>query len=48
MVLPRLREITGESVQIYRREGTERVCIAAIEAPTGLRDTVPVGTYAFR
>ena len=44
MVLPRLREITGESVQIYRREGTERVCIAAIEPPTGLRDTVPVGT----
>ena len=44
MVLPRLREITGESVQIYRREGTERVCIAAMEPPTGLRDTVPVGT----
>ncbi len=44
MVLPRLREITGESVQIYRREGTERVCIAAMEPPTGLRDTFPVGT----
>lgn len=42
-VLPRLREITGESVQIYRREGIERVCIAAMEPPTGLRDTVLVG-----
>ncbi|WP_347955907.1 IclR family transcriptional regulator [Gordonia aichiensis] len=44
MVLPRLQEITGESVQLYRREGAERVCIAAAEPPTGLRDTVPEGT----
>ncbi len=44
MVLPRLRDITGESVQVYRREGAERVCVAAMEPPTGLRDTVPVGT----
>lgn len=43
-ILPRLREITGESVQLYRREGTSRVCIAALEPPAGLRDTVPVGT----
>lgn len=42
-ILPRLREITGESVQLYRREGTSRVCIAALEPPAGLRDTVPVG-----
>lgn len=42
-VLPRLREITGESVQLYRREGNERVCVAALEPPAGLRDTVPVG-----
>ncbi len=42
-VLPRLREITGESVQLYRREGTSRVCIAAMEPPAGLRDTVLVG-----
>ncbi|WP_328353717.1 IclR family transcriptional regulator [Mycobacterium sp. NBC_00419] len=42
-VLPRLREITGESVQLYRLEGTSRVCIAALEPPAGLRDTVPVG-----
>ncbi|MEZ0366739.1 IclR family transcriptional regulator [Mycobacterium sp. pUA109] len=43
VVLPRLREITGESVQLYRREGTARICIAALEPPAGLRDTVPVG-----
>ncbi len=42
-VLPRLREITGESVQLYRREGSWRVCIATVEPPAGLRDTVPVG-----
>jgi DNA-binding IclR family transcriptional regulator len=42
-VLPQLRESTGESVQLYRREGTSRVCIAALEPTAGLRDTVPVG-----
>ncbi len=44
VVLPRLRELTGESVQLYRREGTSRICVAALEPPAGLRDTVPVGT----
>ncbi len=43
-VLPRLRDITGESVQLYRRDGTQRICIATAEPPSGLRDTVPVGT----
>ncbi|MBN9636748.1 MAG: IclR family transcriptional regulator, partial [Actinobacteria bacterium] len=43
-VLPRLREITGESVQLYRREGMVRVCVMALEPPSGLRDTVPVGS----
>lgn len=43
-VLPRLRELTGESVQLYRREGNARVCVASLEPPVGLRDTVPVGT----
>jgi DNA-binding IclR family transcriptional regulator len=42
-VLPRLREITGESVQLYRREGTSRICVAAMEPLAGLRDTVLVG-----
>jgi len=43
-VLPRLRDITGESVQLYRRDGTQRVCVAAAEPASGLRDTVPVGS----
>lgn len=43
-ILPRLRELTGESVQLYRREGAARVCVASLEPPVGLRDTVPVGT----
>lgn len=43
VVLSALREATGESVQLYRREGTERVCVAALEPSAGLRDTVPVG-----
>lgn len=44
VVLPRLREITGESVQLYRREGDHRLCIASAEPHSGLRDTVPVGS----
>jgi DNA-binding IclR family transcriptional regulator len=43
-VLPRLRDITGESVQLYRRDGIHRICIASAEPTSGLRDTVPVGT----
>jgi len=42
-VLPRLRDRTGESVQLYRRDGAHRVCISTAEPPSGLRDTVPVG-----
>ena len=42
-VLPRLRETTDESVQVYRRDGDRRVCVASAEPLTGLRDTVPVG-----
>ena len=42
-VLPRLRDLTGESVQLYRRDGLDRVCVAAAEPASGLRDTVPVG-----
>jgi DNA-binding IclR family transcriptional regulator len=42
-VLPRLRDRTGESVQLYRRDGVHRVCISTAEPPSGLRDTVPVG-----
>ena len=43
-VLPRLRDITGESVQLYRRDGAHRVCVATAEPASGLRDTVPVGS----
>ena len=38
-----LREATGESVQLYVREGDSRVCVAALESPHGLRTIVPVG-----
>lgn len=42
-ILTRLRDITGESAQLFRRQGDVRVCVAAVERPSGLRDTVPVG-----
>ena len=42
-VLPRLRDRTGESVQIYRQDGLSRVCVASAEPNSGLRDTVPLG-----
>lgn len=43
-VLARLHELTNESVQLYRRRGDVRACIAAVERTTGLRDSVPVGS----
>ena len=42
-VLARLAAETGESAQLYVREGDQRVCIAVHERPSGLRDTVPLG-----
>jgi DNA-binding IclR family transcriptional regulator len=42
-VLDRLHRTTGESVQLYVRSGDHRLCIAARDAGTGLRDSVPVG-----
>ena len=38
-----LRDASGVSAQVYRRAGSERVCVAAAEPARGLRDTVPVG-----
>ncbi|HVN50490.1 MAG TPA: IclR family transcriptional regulator [Acidimicrobiales bacterium] len=38
-----LRDATGESVQLYVREGDRRVCVAALESPHGLRTIVPMG-----
>src|SRR5207342_3778870 len=43
-VLGALRDMTGESGQLYRRQGEERICVAAAERLSGLRDTVPVGS----
>lgn len=42
-VLARLRDRSGESAQLYRRDGDERVCVAAAERATGLRTSVPLG-----
>ena len=35
---------TGESAQLWRRQGDHRVCVAAAERPSGLRDTIPIGS----
>ena len=48
-VLNQLRDTTGESAQLYRfaggvRGADVRVCVAAAERASGLRDTVPVGS----
>jgi DNA-binding IclR family transcriptional regulator len=47
-VLIQLRDSTGESAQLYRfagggRGADVRVCVAAAERASGLRDTVPIG-----
>jgi DNA-binding IclR family transcriptional regulator len=42
-VLEGLRDETGESAQLFVRDGDRRLCVAASERPSGLRDTVPVG-----
>lgn len=43
-VLAWVRDESGESAQLYRRDGGDRVCVAAAERATGLRTTVPVGS----
>jgi DNA-binding IclR family transcriptional regulator len=42
-VLETLRDVTGESVQLYVRRGAERVCVASLESPHSLRTIVAVG-----
>jgi DNA-binding IclR family transcriptional regulator len=42
-VLAALRDHTQESAQLYRRQGDQRICVAAAERPVGLRDSIPVG-----
>jgi DNA-binding IclR family transcriptional regulator len=43
-VLAALRDHTGESAQLFRRQGDQRICVAAAERPMGLRDSIPVGS----
>jgi DNA-binding IclR family transcriptional regulator len=43
-ILTQLRDSTGESAQLYRRQGDSRICVAVAERLSGLRDIVPVGT----
>ena len=38
-----LRDETGESVQLFVRDGEDRVCIAALQSLHGLRTIVPLG-----
>lgn len=42
-VLERLRDETHCSTQLFRRRGAVRLCVAASDVQSGLRDTVPVG-----
>jgi DNA-binding IclR family transcriptional regulator len=41
--LEHLRQETGESVQLYVRDGDRRVCVESLESPHGLRTIVAVG-----
>lgn len=43
-VLAWVRDECGESAQLYRREGSDRVCLAVAERISGLRTTVPIGS----
>ncbi len=43
-VLDELRATTGESVQLYVREGEGRRCVVSLESPHGLRWIVPEGS----
>ena len=41
--LERLRDETGESTQLYVRDGDRRVCALSLESPHGLRTIVTLG-----
>jgi DNA-binding IclR family transcriptional regulator len=41
--LARLRDRTGESTQLYVQSGNQRICVASLESPHGLRTMVAVG-----
>lgn len=38
-----LRDVTGESVQLYVRQGDVRVCVVSLQSPHGLRTIVDTG-----
>lgn len=42
-VLERLRDQTGESVQLFVREGAQRRCVVSLQSPHALRWIVPEG-----
>jgi DNA-binding IclR family transcriptional regulator len=42
-VLEALRDETGESVQLYVRDGDQRTCVVSLESPHELRTIVPEG-----
>ena len=42
-MLERLRDETGESVQLFVRSGDGRLCVESLESAHGLRWIVPVG-----
>ena len=41
--LEQLRDVTGESAQLYVRYGDKRVCVASLESPHSLRTIVRIG-----
>jgi DNA-binding IclR family transcriptional regulator len=38
-----LRDVTGESTQLYVRSGDSRVCLVSLESPHSLRTIVAIG-----
>ena len=43
-IMADLVDTTNESVQLYELTGSSRTCVAAVEPPSGLTHTVPVGS----
>jgi len=43
-ILQALRDHCGESAQLFRRQGDQRICVSSAERPMGLRDSIPVGS----
>jgi hypothetical protein len=42
--LSALRDASGESAQLFKRQGDQRICVATAERLSGLRDSIPVGS----